>query len=86
MERAYGIYGYVLILHIFLCCCLLFPQFLSLQSLQGTWEPLIFVAQGMNWIRDVFSELDSSGDGMVSLQEFENQLMLGFCLKAPEKG
>ena len=28
----------------------------------------------MNWIRDVFSELDSSGDGMVSLQEFENQL------------
>lgn len=47
---------------------------------------LIFVAQGMNWIRDVFSELDSSGDGMVSLQEFENQLMLGFCLKAPEKG
>ncbi|CAJ1460972.1 unnamed protein product [Effrenium voratum] len=28
----------------------------------------------MNWIRDVFSELDSSGDGTVTLGEFENQL------------
>jgi len=28
----------------------------------------------MNWIRDVFSELDSSGDGTVTQQEFESQL------------
>lgn len=28
----------------------------------------------MNWIRDVFSELDSSGDGTVTLKEFESQL------------
>jgi Ca2+-binding EF-hand superfamily protein len=30
----------------------------------------------MNWIRDVFSELDSSGDGTVTLKEFESQLSL----------
>ncbi|CAE7597918.1 CACNA1S [Symbiodinium natans] len=28
----------------------------------------------MNWIRDVFSELDSSGDGTVTQEEFESQL------------
>lgn len=28
----------------------------------------------MNWIRDVFGELDSSGDGTVTLKEFEQQL------------
>lgn len=38
----------------------------------------------MNWIRDVFSELDSSGDGTVTLKEFENQLFLG--LRKPGLG
>lgn len=44
------------------------------------------LGSGMNWIRDVFSELDSSGDGTVTLKEFENQLFLGLTRALANQG